>query len=67
VRVHRKGGTERTVFLSADARAALADYLEHEGSGDADERSGPMLVAGPYRQPAATWPLVTRVLSPGGR
>ncbi len=25
-----KGGTERTVFLSADARQALADYLEKE-------------------------------------
>jgi len=30
-----KGGTTRTVFLSADARAALADYLEHERPRDA--------------------------------
>jgi len=29
-RVRGKGKTERTVFLSADARSALADYLEHE-------------------------------------
>lgn len=29
-RVRGKGKTERTVFLSADARAALADYLERE-------------------------------------
>lgn len=30
-----KGGTTRTVFLSADARTALADYLEHERPRDA--------------------------------
>jgi integrase len=30
-----KGGTSRTVFLSADARTALADYLEHERPRDA--------------------------------
>ena len=30
-----KGGTTRTVFLSADARMALADYLEHERPRDA--------------------------------
>jgi integrase len=30
-----KGGTTRTVFLSADARAALADYLEYERPRDA--------------------------------
>jgi integrase len=34
-RVQGKGKTERTVFLSADARAALADYLERERPGDA--------------------------------
>lgn len=33
--VQGKGKTERTVFLSADARAALADYLERERSEDA--------------------------------
>jgi len=30
-----KGGTTRTVFLSADARTALADYLERERPTDA--------------------------------
>jgi integrase len=34
-RVRGKGGTERTVFLSADARQALADYLERERPDDA--------------------------------
>ena len=34
-RVKGKGKTERTVFLSADARQALADYLERERSRDA--------------------------------
>jgi len=34
-RVRGKGGTERTVFLSADARQALADYLERERPSDA--------------------------------
>jgi integrase len=35
--VRGKGGTERTVFLSADARQALADYLEKERSRDAGD------------------------------
>jgi integrase len=35
--VQGKGGTERTVFLSADARQALADYLEKERPRDAGE------------------------------
>jgi site-specific recombinase XerD len=34
-RVKGKGKTERTVFLSADARQALADYLERERDRDA--------------------------------
>ncbi len=34
-RVRGKGNTARVVFLSADARAALADYLERERAGDA--------------------------------
>jgi site-specific recombinase XerD len=34
-RVRGKGKTERTVFLSADARMALADYLEKERPHDA--------------------------------
>lgn len=36
-RVRGKGQTERTVFLSADARSALADYFDHERHRDADE------------------------------
>lgn len=35
VRVHGKGKTERTVFLSVDARTALAEYLERERLHDA--------------------------------
>ncbi len=34
-RVKGKGGTECTVFLSADARDALADYIERERARDA--------------------------------
>lgn len=37
VRVRGKGKTERTVFLSKDAREAIADYLERERSGDVGE------------------------------
>ena len=33
--VRGKGGTTRTVFLGADDRSALADYLEHERPSDA--------------------------------
>ncbi len=36
-RVQGKGNTERTVFLSNDARLALADYLERERSRDVGE------------------------------
>jgi integrase len=35
--VQGKGKSQRTVFLSADARTALADYYEHERGGDAAE------------------------------
>jgi integrase len=38
-RVRGKGQTERTVFLSADARAALAKYLERERPRDVSETS----------------------------
>jgi site-specific recombinase XerD len=38
MRVKGKGKTERTVFLSADARLALADYLERERPRDATPR-----------------------------
>ncbi len=40
-RVQGKGKTERTVFLSADARVAVADYLERERSRD----TGPQTTA----------------------
>ncbi|MDF2648239.1 MAG: hypothetical protein K0Q73_4044 [Paenibacillus sp.] len=36
-RVKGKGGTERDVFLSKDARKALADYIEFERIRDANE------------------------------
>ena len=36
-RVKGKGKSERTVYLSADARAALADYLEWERCRDASD------------------------------
>ncbi len=39
VGVRGKGGTQRTVFLSADARAALAGYLESERPQDVAETS----------------------------
>jgi integrase len=38
-RVKGKGQTERGVFLSLDARLALADYLEKERPGDAGEET----------------------------
>ncbi len=53
-RVKGKGGTERTVFLSADARAALADYIERERPRDAkpDTRALFLSAAGvPARSP----------------
>ena len=55
--VKGKGGTERTVFLSADARQSLADYLEKERPRDAgalpdgDGDPGP-----PRRRPIASAP-----------
>lgn len=39
VAVRGKGSSLRTVFLSCDARAALADYIEFERPGDVDELS----------------------------
>ena len=42
--VKGKGGTERTVFLSADARQALADYLEQERPRDADEATSALFL-----------------------
>jgi integrase len=57
-RVSGKGKSERSVFLSADARLALADYLEREWLRDADT-------------PAATALFLTALATPrrseGGR
>jgi integrase len=39
ISVRGKGGTQRTVFLSTDARHALADYLERERPRDAGPES----------------------------
>jgi len=40
-----KGGTTRTVFLSADARTAVADYVELERPGDAGDRAAGLFVS----------------------
>jgi integrase len=45
LRVRGKGKTERTVFLSADARAALANYLEAERPGDAGDGSDALFLS----------------------
>ena len=53
-RVQGKGKTERTVFLSADARAALADYLERERPRDANDRTTALFLSAvslPARSP----------------
>lgn len=44
-RVQDKGKTERTVFLSADARTALADYLERERPGDVGAESAALFLS----------------------
>ena len=44
-RVKGKGKTERTVFLSADARAALADYLEWERPRDAGQETAALFIS----------------------
>jgi len=44
-RVRGKGKTARTVFLSADARAALADYLERERPRDAGPATAALFVS----------------------
>jgi site-specific recombinase XerD len=44
-RVQGKGRMERTVFLSADARAALADYLERERPRDATDEAKALLLS----------------------
>jgi site-specific recombinase XerD len=43
--VRGKGRTSRSVFLGRDARHALADYLEAERPGDADEQSKALFLA----------------------
>lgn len=43
--VRGKGKTQRTVFLSLDARLALADYLEYERPVDATETSTALFLA----------------------
>ena len=53
-RVRGKGETEREVFLSYDARQALADYLESERIEDADELSQALFLTAkaiPARKP----------------
>lgn len=52
--VQGKGGTERTVFLSADARQALADYLEKERPRDVGDRTPALFLSAagiPARRP----------------
>jgi len=44
-RVRGKGDSERTVFLSADARLALADYLERERPRDVDGDSAAVFLS----------------------
>ncbi len=44
-RVQGKGKTERTVFLSNDARLALADYLERERSRDVEAQTTALFVS----------------------
>jgi integrase len=41
------GGTERTVFLSLDARQALADYLEKDRPRDADDGTTALFLTAP--------------------
>ncbi len=44
-RVKGKGGTERTVFLSQDARDALADYIERERARDAGPEANALFLS----------------------
>ncbi|MHB1127605.1 MAG: tyrosine-type recombinase/integrase [Bacillota bacterium] len=44
-RVKGKGKTERVVFLSADARMALADYLERERPLDTTDDNIPLFAS----------------------
>lgn len=52
--VQGKGGSELTVFLSADARQALADYLEKERTRDAGDSTPALFLTAtgiPARRP----------------
>ncbi len=53
-RVQGKGKTERSVFLSKDARLSLADYLAEEYSRDANEQTAALFLSAaglPARSP----------------
>ena len=50
-----KGGTTRTVFLSADARTALADYLEHERPRRCVRRNVGAVLVGRECRVASAW------------
>src|SRR5712691_10641653 len=43
--VQGKGKSQRTVFLSADARTALADYFDHERAADATEAAAALFLS----------------------
>jgi len=51
INVKGKGKTERTVFLSKDARIALADYLEYERPVDESDKSEHLFLSA-YNLPA---------------
>ena len=67
-RVLGKGKTERTVFLSADARGALADYLDQERGRDADALSAALFLSAagsrPGHRTAASRPVPSIGYSP---
>ena len=50
-RVLGKGKTQREVFLSADARLALADYLEHERPKDTGEQTTALFLSATGSRP----------------
>lgn len=63
-RVKGKGGSERSVFLSADTRRALADYLERERPRDAnDEATAQFLSAAGIPARAGEGRLSARVIN----
>lgn len=71
-RVRGKGNSERTVFLSADARTALADYIEGERSQDAEADTSALFLSAaglPARSPDGRLSIraVNTILSQIGR